>query len=169
MDGNLEKYRSSSAEQLRAEDLFELLPRDRNTILEIGARDGYHTRKLTEIFDAVTAVDLKKPRFEIPRVTPVEGDVTNLSFPDRSFDCVLCAEVLEHIPDVERAAREIARVARHEVLIGVPYKQDRRVGRLTCTSCGRINPPFGHVNTFDEQSVKNLFWDFEVKALTSSE
>jgi ubiquinone/menaquinone biosynthesis C-methylase UbiE len=161
----LDTYRSSSAEQLRAEDIFQLLPRDRKTILEIGTRDGYHTRKLTEIFETVTALDLNKPGIEIPRVTAVEGDVTHLSFPDRSFDCVLCAEVLEHIPNVERAAREIARVARHEVLIGVPYKQDRRVGRLTCTSCGKINPPFGHVHSFDEQVVKRLFCDFEATAI----
>ena len=165
MDGNLDTYRSSFAEQLRADDILQLLPRDRKSILEIGARDGYHTRKLTEIFDTVTALDLRKPRIDIPRVTAVEGDVTNLSFPDRFFDCVLCAEVLEHIPDVERAASEIARVARYEVLIGVPYKQDIRVGRLTCTSCGKINPPFGHVNTFDEHSLKELFRDFEANAL----
>lgn len=161
MDVTIETYRSSVAEQERAEDLFQLLPRGRSTILEIGARDGFHTRKLTEIFDTVTALDLRKPKFEFPRVTPIEGDVTQLSFPDRTFDCVLCAEVLEHVPNIERAAREIARVARHEVLIGVPYKQDTRVGRLTCTYCGGVNPPYGHVNTFDEWRLKKLFCDLE--------
>src|SRR5262249_20346926 len=124
---------------------------------EIGSRDGYHTRKLTDVFQQVTALDLSKPPFDIPRVTPVQGDVTCLDFPDRFFDCVLCAEVLEHVPAVEQAAREIARVARHEVLIGVPYKQDTRVGRLSCSSCGKSNPPFGHVNTFDEHRLQELF------------
>ena len=45
-------------------------------------------------------------------MTPVAGDVTNLDFPDRSFDCVFCAEVLEHIPVnlLEVACRELTRV-----------------------------------------------------------
>lgn len=37
-------------------------------------------------------------------------DLTNLSFPDASFDDILCVEVLEHIPDHHAALREMARV-----------------------------------------------------------
>jgi len=162
---NFETYRNSPTEQLRTADLLDLLPRGRSTILEIGPRDGYHTRQLTEIFEAVTAIDLNKPAFDIPRVIPLAGNVTQLAFPDRSFDCVLCAEVLEHVPNVAKAALEIARVAKHEVLIGVPYRQDIRVARLTCSSCGKVNPAFGHVNTFDEYRLQALFPDFETVAI----
>ena len=161
---NCEMYRSSSTEQQRIADLLELLPRGRRSILEIGSRDGYHTRLLTQIFDSVTALDLEKPQFDIPRVVTVEGDVTQLDFPDRFFDSVLCAEVLEHVPNVERAAREITRVARHEVVVGVPYKQDLRVSRLTCDGCGAVNPPFGHVNTFDEHRLRQLFSELNTVA-----
>jgi ubiquinone/menaquinone biosynthesis C-methylase UbiE len=62
---------------------------------------------------------LEKPTFEFPRVTTVAGDATKLQFPDELFDCVLCAEVLEHIPAVEKTCRELVRVARHELIIGV--------------------------------------------------
>jgi hypothetical protein len=65
--------------------------------------------------------------------------------------------VLEHIPDLEQAAQEIVRVSRHEVIIGVPYKQDVRLGRTTCHFCGRSNPPWGHINTFDERRLHTLF------------
>jgi Methyltransferase domain len=39
-------------------------------------------------------------------------DLQRLSFPDASFDIVLTSEVLEHVPDAERAEREIIRVLR---------------------------------------------------------
>jgi protein-L-isoaspartate O-methyltransferase len=78
---DLEGYRSSALEQQREADLLELLPGGRSSILEIGARDGHHTQKLTQLFDAVTALDLKRPVFDIPRVTTEEGNVLHLDFP----------------------------------------------------------------------------------------
>jgi SAM-dependent methyltransferase len=161
---DIQKYRESEPEKARTADLLRLLPSGRSSVLDIGARDGHFSRLLTEYFELVTGLDLEKPRFEYPQVTTVAGDVTKLQFPDSSFDCVFCAEVLEHIPDVERACREIARVARHEIVIGVPYRQDTRVGRTTCQECGRRNPPWAHVNTFDEPRLIELFPQLELKA-----
>lgn len=39
-------------------------------------------------------------------------DLQSLSFSDASFDIVMTSEVLEHVPDAERAEREIVRVLR---------------------------------------------------------
>lgn len=38
------------------------------------------------------------------------GDVTNIRFPDGKFDKVFASEVLEHVPDYDRAISEMARV-----------------------------------------------------------
>jgi SAM-dependent methyltransferase len=154
---NIEQYRASEPEQSRTEDLLRILPRDRRSVLDIGARDGHFSRLLTAYFAEVTAIDLVKPRFEFPGVVTIAGDATKLNFADASFDCVFCAEVLEHIPDLQKACIEVTRVARHEIIIGVPFQQDIRVGRTTCRFCGNINPPWGHVNSFDEHSLRRLF------------
>ena len=37
-------------------------------------------------------------------------DLTNLTFEDNSFDCIICYHVLEHIPDDKKAMRELYRV-----------------------------------------------------------
>jgi 2-polyprenyl-3-methyl-5-hydroxy-6-metoxy-1,4-benzoquinol methylase len=161
---DLEKYRASDSEKARTADLFRIMPRGRTSVLEIGARDGYFSRPLTERFVEVTALDLEKPTFEFPRVTTIAGDVTHLQFPDGSFDCVLCAEVLEHIPAVEQAARELARVARHEIIIGVPFRQDIRSDRTRCPKCKKTNPPWAHVNTFDERRLEQLFPGLAIKS-----
>ncbi len=39
----------------------------------------------------------------------------------------------------------------------MPFDQDTRVARLTCGSCHRHNPPWGHVNSFTEARLIGLF------------
>ncbi len=154
---DLKDYRASESEKARTDDLLRVLPRGRRSVLDIGARDGHFSRLLTKHFAEVTALDLQKPRFELEHVVTLAGDATRLEFAADSFDCVFCTEVLEHILDVRRACEEIIRVAKHEIIIGVPFEQDIRVGRTTCRSCGKPNPPWGHVNSFDEDRLSRLF------------
>ena len=125
------------------------------TALDIGVRDGHFSRLLQTRYAHVTALDLEKP--DIAGCENVGADVRSMPFPDRRFDLVFCAEVLEYVPGVEQAAAEIMRVTRERAVIGVPYRQDIRSGRVTCRACGRSAPPCGHINTFDERRLEKLF------------
>jgi Methyltransferase domain len=161
---DLSSYRASPAEQERTSDLLRLLPARGHHALDVGARDGHFSLLMAQRFDAVTALDLVLPRIAHPKVSCVRGSAAALPFPAASFDLVFCAEVLEHIPSpaLEQACLEMERVCCGLLVIGVPYKQDIRVGRTTCQTCGNTNPPWGHVNTFDEKRLENLFPGSEV-------
>jgi hypothetical protein len=161
---DLAEYRNSAREKERVADLMGLVPTHGESALDIGARDGFISKLLAERFLKVTSLDLDRPEIVHERILCVKGDVTALDFPDASFDLVFCAEVLEHIPPKKLAAAcsELSRVSRRHVLIGVPFKQDIRVGRLTCLACGKASPPWGHVNSFDENRLRGLFPDCEV-------
>jgi SAM-dependent methyltransferase len=159
----LTAYRSTTKEQERTASLLRLLVPGQS-VLEIGARDGHFSRLLPNYFQEVTALDLTEPVLRIERVRTVAGDARSLEFEDRSFECVFCTEVLEHISDLARAAAEISRVARTHVIIGVPYRQDIRSGRTTCRNCLAVNPPWGHVNSFNDAELLGLFPDFSVRA-----
>jgi hypothetical protein len=165
---DLRRYRGSSKEQERIGDLFSLMPKRGEAALDIGARDGFLSLMLTERFASVTALDLELPNIEHPSVQCVRGDVGALDMPANRFDLVLCAEVLEHLPPemLARACKELSRVSREWVLIGVPYRQDLRYGRTVCAQCNRINPPYGHVNAFDEERLTSLFPDLSVEKIT---
>ncbi len=166
-DPAMTAYRNSQRERERIRDLFRLVPGEGQTALDIGARDGFLSRMLAERYAAVTALDLELPQFDHPGVTCVQGDVTRLQFPDQTFDLVLCAEVLEHIPthQLRRACAELSRVTAKLLVIGVPYDQDIRVDRTTCRTCGGHNPPWGHVNSFNELNLEMLFPELKVEKI----
>jgi hypothetical protein len=152
-------YRATPSERLRTADLLTLFPKSGTASLDIGARDGHFSLLMAERFEGVVALDLTRPEIVHPRVQCVEGTAEKLSFPDRAFDFVFCAEVLEHIPakSLPRVCSELARVTGTNLLVGVPYRQDTRVGRTTCYTCGGTNPPWGHVNRFTESTIRVLF------------
>jgi SAM-dependent methyltransferase len=65
----------------------------------------------------------------------IQGDVRFLPFADKSFDVVICLEVLEHLEksDGEKLLQEIERVASRQVILSTPvgvYKQDAYDGNL---------------------------------------
>lgn len=154
----------SAVERERIGSLLGLLPEGVESLLDIGAREGYITQRLAGCVPEVTALDLERPAIDHPRIRCVKGNAARLDFPDNHFDLVFCAEVLEHIPEpsMTQACREIARVAKRFVLIGVPHRQDIRQGRVTCRACHRISPPWGHVNSFDEPRLTALFRPLQV-------
>jgi SAM-dependent methyltransferase len=153
------KCHDGKLEDERISNLMRIIPQGRRNLLEIGARDGRVTKWLTGYYRSVIALDINLPTFKLPHVSSLQGNAAHLPFAADSFDTVLCTEVLEHIPHphLEEACSEIQRVAKYEVIVGVPFRQDLRAGRTTCLSCGRKNPPWGHVNSFDEKRLLRLF------------
>lgn len=55
-------------------------------------------------------------------------DLTDIKYPDRSFDVIICNHVLEHVTDDRRAMREILRVLRSGgwALLQVPIDRSRQ-------------------------------------------
>lgn len=128
---DLAAIRERVREQERIRSLIDLVPNKGESALDAGARDGYLSVALASHFDCVTALDLEKPTIRHEKVLSVKGDITSLDFQSNTFNLVLCAEVLEHIPSslLGQACSELERVTGNFLIIGVPYKQDIRVGR----------------------------------------
>lgn len=82
--------------------------------LDLGCGDGILTRELAA--DELTAADvsvvaLKRARARLAGARIVALDPHGpLPFEDASFDLVLCADTLEHVPDLRRLFPEIKRV-----------------------------------------------------------
>lgn len=87
-------------------------------VLEVGCGTGENTRLLIEAGFDVVAIDFspyavqKNNERNGDGATIQLGDVTALEFPDDAFDGVFCSGLLMHVPALDRAVQEIARVIR---------------------------------------------------------
>ena len=101
--------------------LGALDPQAGEEILEVGCGSGAYTRELVERGARVTATEvapgpLAQARRNLgPLAAETElriEDAQRLSLPDGRFDKVLLSEVIEHVPEPDRAIAEAARVLR---------------------------------------------------------
>ena len=83
-------------------------------VLEVGPGPGELSARMTaELGAEVVALDVSERMVELARGRGVDarvGDVQSLPFEDGSFDTVVAAWMLYHVPDLDRGLAEIARV-----------------------------------------------------------
>jgi ubiquinone/menaquinone biosynthesis C-methylase UbiE len=134
-----------------------------DVVVEIGAGEGRITERLVARFPNATVVGLDLPdtnlaeewdEIEVPMFF---GDATRMPFVDASIDLVVGLEVLEHVPQPERALADIARVCRGAAILSVPREPIWRAGNM---ARGRYlrdwgNTP-GHVNHWSARAFERF-------------
>jgi ubiquinone/menaquinone biosynthesis C-methylase UbiE len=95
-------------------DAVEPFVRGRD-VLEVGCGTGLILEKLARFARRAEGVDLSPGMLEHAKRRGLEvreGSATELPYPDASFDVAVSFKVLAHVPDIERALSEMARVCR---------------------------------------------------------
>lgn len=125
--------------------------------LDVGCAEGYfmaaiHERRGAEVWGvdlSDRAVAVAAARYGFPVAA---AQATALPFADGAFDLVYSTEVIEHVLDPAAMLAELRRVSSGHVLVTTPVSQP-----------GEEHEPdyelrkSGHVNDFDEASVRSLF------------
>lgn len=95
----------------KVDKLLDLNPGDR--VLEVGCGRGHLTKRLADRGVDVTGIDANPNAPDVAesdRVLHMNGEV--LDFADAVFDVVISVHALEHIPALDEAIAEMARVMR---------------------------------------------------------
>lgn len=154
-------------------DLARLRVAPGDRILDIGCGSGRHTAaayRLTGVHVTGADIDLgdlqkARERLQLHDKLAEHGggtwnlcaaNVSRLPFADGCFDLVICSEVLEHIPDHDRAAGEIVRVLKpgHLLAVSVPRYLPERICWALSDDYGSVNQ--GHVRIYRKQDLIEL-------------
>jgi SAM-dependent methyltransferase len=95
----------------------ELQLRRGSSVVDVGCGEGRHSKRLAELGFDVLGIDPVRRHIEVSRETApdvrfVLGSTESLPVADASVDLVWCRDVLELVPDLDRAFAEFARVLR---------------------------------------------------------
>lgn len=123
-------------------------------LLDVGSGRGVFLFPFLCAFPAtpVTSVDLLGHRVEflndvrrggIDQLTALQMDICKGALPEKSFDVVTMLEVLEHIPDVQRAVCSAVRLAKRYVVVTVPSKPDNNPEHIHLLTKERLTELFG--------------------------
>jgi len=99
-------------------------------IADVGCGRGWLARRIAELHPsrACVGIDIAPPPADdLPdNLSFVEGWLGRLTFADASFDTVICAHTLEHVPDLVTALHDLRRMARQRLIIVVPQEREYR-------------------------------------------
>lgn len=106
-----------------------------DSLLDVGSGRGVFLLPFLSEFPwvTVTSADILPHRVQywqdliaggMAQLTAMQADITAMPLPEKSCDVVTLLEVLEHIPQVEKAIASAVRIARKHVVVTVPSKPD---------------------------------------------
>ena len=123
------------------------------TMLDVGTGRGVFIIPFLKEFPwvRVTSLDLLEKKVEFLNELSIGGfpqlhaeckDICSQPFPVESFDVVTMLEVLEHIPEVEKAAAAAVCMAKQYVVVTVPSKPDSNPEHIHLLTKDRLREIF---------------------------
>ena len=138
---------------------------ENGTVLDVGCGDGLLLTLLKQKGIIAEGVDISPEGVAkcvaagfVAKVHSVDGP---LPYQDRSFDTVVLLDVLEHVYDPAVVLREVARVARMQVIVSVPNFSSlpARLQTLHGEVPENNRPHKGHVYWFNDAVLRGVVHD----------
>jgi SAM-dependent methyltransferase len=130
----------------------------------LGASDVYAVD-----YSAESLTVLQSSAGDLPLRGLLKADLQRLPFPDESFDCVLCANALQHLnrDGQRKSASEIMRVLRvgghYSVSVHHFSREKRRAGWIKEGKPGQ--PGIDYIYRFDRSELRDLFPGASIRAV----
>jgi 2-polyprenyl-3-methyl-5-hydroxy-6-metoxy-1,4-benzoquinol methylase len=155
------------------EQMMNAKPGER--ILEVGCGGGHVLARFAQA--RVTGVDVSEEMLATARknlagrdAELLKGELGDLALPDRSFDGIVCTEVLEHVVDPDEVLRHIQRLVKPTGRVVITFPNDNLINGLkdAIRKTGLTAlPPFRRVNWGGDHYHFHVWSRHEMRALLS--
>jgi 2-polyprenyl-3-methyl-5-hydroxy-6-metoxy-1,4-benzoquinol methylase len=147
-------------------------------VADIGCEAGFMAAELVKVAGHVTCVDIDphileiaKMRVSSPNASFIASDVAALQIPDATFDVTIASEILEHVPDIQAAVRELVRVTKPHgrIIMSLPNDQlilsaKGLIRRLRLTFLlGPLSEKIaiGHIRVYTRRDIEDMLSQIE--------
>ncbi len=150
--GSLERHRLVWLFIQKRTNFFDGIPKK---MLHVAPEPCLEPKFKKYLGDNYLSADLYNPK------AMVKMDITNIQYPDESFDIIYCSHVLEHVQDDKRAMREFFRVLKSNgwAILLVPITSERTIEDPSITDPQERLKVFGqedHVRRYGPDYVDRL-------------
>lgn len=152
------------ANRFRIAFTTRMIPESVETLADIGCGNGVFVNYVSKTKPGIRllGVDRSETALRYVQTQKEVGDIANLQFADRSFDCVTCLEVIEHlpVPVFKQSLQQLARIAKDYLLISVPFQENLEESFNQCPACKTIFNLELHLRSFSEEYFRHLFDEY---------
>ena len=157
------EYSGETKLRRKTEKIFETIPSDVVTIIDIGCGDGTISNQLAKKYD-VTGVDRSKYALSFVKTKKILSSSEKIDVPDKSFDMVFSSELLEHLEDKVFYAtiKEMKRISKKYIFLTVPNNETLGKDFIKCPNCDWIFNRAYHLRSLSLNKIKEYFSDYTV-------
>jgi methionine biosynthesis protein MetW len=159
------KYNALSDDPCQSHAMIVRLVSGSRTVLEVGAATGYLSEAIAKAGASVVAIEINPVAAAIARERGLDvrvGTAETVLRPDEQFDCVVLADVIEHVHDADSLLDAILRHLKPEgsMVISVPNVAHWTIrlqllrGRFDYTQRGLMDET--HVHFYTQASLQRL-------------
>ena len=130
-------------------------------ILDAGCGEGHLLEKISErgynnLFGVdVTDVALESAAKRVPKAELSLQDISKFSFEDKSFDIVVCTEVIEHVENYNEVLTELKRILKDDGLLILTFPNEPLCVAMRIAFLRRPIPK-DHVSFYSVRKMKKL-------------
>jgi 2-polyprenyl-3-methyl-5-hydroxy-6-metoxy-1,4-benzoquinol methylase/uncharacterized protein YbaR (Trm112 family) len=145
------------------EAVIGAVPQDARLILDAGCGNGWLANYFLKKNRQVISMDISTVNPERvlqenphPNHAGLIADVYHIPLKNNSIDCIVAAEIMEHVYDPGRFIDKLIEKLKPggKLIITTPY--DEKIEYYLCVHCNLPTPKNAHLHTFNKQNIKEI-------------